>query len=78
MTVLQLLKYAFIRTGLNQSKLALKIGVSDAYISYIATRMDDKNKHLLPKTEKSTLVQDAINDVISNEIKYLSHKNINF
>lgn len=68
MKISELLKYAYIRSGLNQARLAMKVGVSEPYISYIANRMDPETKHLLPNTSKSLLVQEAINDLIIPEL----------
>ena len=63
-----LLKYAFIRTGSSKAELALKAGVSETYVSYIAQRMDINFRHLLPKTDKSTKVQNAIKELIEPEL----------
>lgn len=69
MKTIELLKYAYIRTGLNQASFALKVGVSEPYISYIAKRMDCETMSLLPNTEKSKRVQKAINDLVVPEMK---------
>jgi|GEM_PF-6853249 len=65
MTTQQLLKHAFIKNGLSYSKLAMKIGVSEGYIAYIVMRMEPENKHLLPETSRSFLVQKAIEELVS-------------
>lgn len=68
MKIVDLLKHAYIRTGLNQARFAMKIGVSEPYVSYIAQRMEPDYQHLLPKTSKSVKVQNEIKELIQFEL----------